>query len=523
MMMVEKEQALELARAIARPGTNALLIGPKNESQGRVALPKAVASGRAFAVDVTDDILALDADDETKGRFVEEILAPELSGKGICPVVIASGQPGHRHLFARIEDGRLKEEFAGRAREQKIDERRTIRPPLAPHRQGLPVELISPGSVAEALEALRPTRPQSQSKGRLSSRIFKLLREGDSEGRYPSRSEVDMAIATAVVNSGLSENYLLRVLLNPDNVAGEKVREIAGRQGQRAAESYVSRTYAKAKELVRRSPAFRDCTDARAAIASLEQAVNRASWKGKAGGTDRAIIESFIQIADSVGSLMFQASIRQIAERSGTESLSTVLRSIGRLRQWVVRIKKGRHLEASTWQVKAPLVDLNENNNISRGSERYCSYEGHSAGEDIWRWTGLGKLAWLTWCAMWREGGTPREASVAEIATELGISRNAARRRLARLQRYGLAARGGNGRWHPVSRDLRELAEQFNVAGSSDRQQARHEEDRKAYRWNRSARRLQHSSGYLKIRMDDIGESRTETMNQEGCTSGCDV
>jgi hypothetical protein len=172
-MVVEEEQALGLAWAVARPGSRALLIAPNNESLGWVAVEEAVAGGRSFAVNVDEDMLALDADDEAKGRFVEEILAPEISSKGISPVVIASGRPGHRHLFARIEDRRLKRELADRAQERGIDVRRTIRPPLSPHRLGLAVALLSPSSVTEALKALQPTKsPTGWLSGHSPKRIF---------------------------------------------------------------------------------------------------------------------------------------------------------------------------------------------------------------------------------------------------------------------------------------------------------------------------------------------------------------
>jgi hypothetical protein len=360
--------------------------------------------------------------------------------------------------------------------------------------------------------ALQPTKEQRQPRRRLSPKMLKLLRQGDSARRYPSRSEVVMAITTDVVNARLPETYLLKILMNPENAAGEKVREIAKRDGQKAAEKYVSRTYAKARELVRQRPAFRDSADARAAIAALEQALKRVSWNGKAGGTDRAVIDTFIQIAERVGSLTFQASIRQIAEQSGVSSLGTVLHSIGRLREWVARIKKGGSGEASTWQLNAPPVDVNENNNISRGSERYCSYKGHSAGEDIWRWKGLGKLAWLTWRVLWSANGMPRSASLSEIATELHISPNAARRRLARLQRFGLAEKGEKGHWRPVKRDFSEMAEQFGVAGSLDRQRARHEEHRLAYRLHFGRpMRLPCTARPLRLRLDQKSSGNHES------------
>src|SRR2546425_416255 len=50
------------ARAIVKPGGNALLIAPDNRSAGWCSIDEAVAKARAFAVEARREILAVDCD-----------------------------------------------------------------------------------------------------------------------------------------------------------------------------------------------------------------------------------------------------------------------------------------------------------------------------------------------------------------------------------------------------------------------------------------------------------------------------
>jgi hypothetical protein len=191
-----------LALAVAEPGRHALLIDRNNDAVGWLSLPHAVSSGRCFTVKVAKDILALDADSVEKGRFVEEKARILLEAQGFPCVVVASGRDGHRHLFALIPEASQKETWASLFRKDGLDVRDTIRPPLAPHRSGLPVRLVYPVTPELALEALKRRGSVDRSRERkLSRRMYQLLRFGDREGRYKSRSEVAMAIATAAVNA----------------------------------------------------------------------------------------------------------------------------------------------------------------------------------------------------------------------------------------------------------------------------------------------------------------------------------
>src|SRR5439155_793841 len=94
---------LAFATAIAKPGRPALLLDSDNKNDGWTSVDGAVASGRAFALQVQDEVLALDADRPDLSRALED-MAAQMREEGLRPVVVASGQDDHRHLFCRIAD-----------------------------------------------------------------------------------------------------------------------------------------------------------------------------------------------------------------------------------------------------------------------------------------------------------------------------------------------------------------------------------------------------------------------------------
>src|SRR5947209_14395430 len=87
---------LAFARKIIRPGGKVLLLTSDNRADGWVPLEKAIASRRAFAVEVAADILAIDCDRPELAPSVAD-LAEQLHSDGIPPVVVSSGRPAHLH------------------------------------------------------------------------------------------------------------------------------------------------------------------------------------------------------------------------------------------------------------------------------------------------------------------------------------------------------------------------------------------------------------------------------------------
>ena len=75
-------------------------------------------------------------------------------------MLVASGRPGHRHVFCKVAD--QHDESVQEAQALGADVRRDIRPPLTPHRSGHVVALLLPDDPQEVLArldgTLRPVR-----------------------------------------------------------------------------------------------------------------------------------------------------------------------------------------------------------------------------------------------------------------------------------------------------------------------------------------------------------------------------
>jgi hypothetical protein len=140
---------LAFAKAVAVPGTGrlAMYIDSDNRNAGWATLSEAVASGRAFCVPVAPDVLAVDCDDPDL-EYRVQALADRLRRDGLAPVLLASGHPGHLHLFCRIYDPALLKRYRDhQAHVRGLDVRGRIRPPLAPHR----------GTATPSLSSVRAT------------------------------------------------------------------------------------------------------------------------------------------------------------------------------------------------------------------------------------------------------------------------------------------------------------------------------------------------------------------------------
>lgn len=245
----------ELAQAVAA-GDTAMLIAPDNTRRCWTTLSDALVSGSSFAVRIRPDVLAVDFDRPAcpDPAAAAEELAGLIAAVGVRPVIIASGRPGHRHLFAHVGE-ELFTHLAGLASGLGGNVRSgssLCRPPLAPHRQGLPAALVSPATITEAVDALYAAPPRRQQPPRsrcsrvtrvpanpegadrvlpglpnrrrdLTPRMASVLAAGDPE-RYRSGSEEIFAIATAAAWAAWSREEVSEALADPVNVGGRAHR-----------------------------------------------------------------------------------------------------------------------------------------------------------------------------------------------------------------------------------------------------------------------------------------------------------
>jgi hypothetical protein len=503
----------KLALAVAKLGSDALLIDQDNRSSGRLPISDAAWSGACFSVELADDMIGLDADKSEAARWVRDFLIGELENRRIPFVVLNSGWPGHLHLFTRVTDPALKREIEIAARFAGCNVRagQRIRPPLSPHRSGLPVSLVAPAKAAQALRALASTgqQPLRIDKRRgPSGRIFALLRHGDREGRYNSRSEVVQAIALAAVNAKLPEQWLLKVLLDPNNGGGEKVQELTRTKGEREAHRYVAMMYRNAVKRYVAQPPFHSRSDVIDRIDEIERgaAADAERWKERAGTTDLAVLHAHLQIMRRCGSIDHGAAFREVARLSGINSISTVSAAHSRLERsgYLRCVARAKH-EASARYIVALPKSLSRTI-LPMGALGDCSAEGSSAGANVFRWRGgLGKAAWRVWHAL--DGRT-----AVELSALLGLKPHSVAKHLAKLRTHDLAARCPDGRWRRLD-NLDAAAKRLGIAGEGEGQRERYEHEREVFRQQLHRRRV-----HVRLKMDEAAAAIGTTPSKPGET-----
>jgi DNA-binding MarR family transcriptional regulator len=369
-----------------------------------------------------------------------------------------------------------RRQIVEKARELGIECRKVIRPPLAPHRLGCKVRLIYPVNAEEALDSLRRSYSHQHRQGP-SDRILDLLCNGDPAGRYKTRSEVVMAITAGWVNAALSKSSLTEALLNPRNFGGAKVREIASTQGIGAAERYVARGYDKAQTFVNRRPPIRRDTAINHILDQLLRAISSLSWRGLSGANDRCVLEAHLAIARNCSRSTYRASVREIAERAGLDSVSTVSRSHKRLiKRGILRLDKLAKVGIpDVWTLSVP-KESGGTFLPHLGGVRQ-NVPAVSLNHDVWRYQALGHSTSLVWLEL----DPYRGRAAQEVARIRDLTVQTVRHHLAKLQKHGLVRRGAGELWLRVERDLDEVASELGTRGNGQRQRNRHVRERELF------------------------------------------
>lgn len=479
---------LELVRAVTA-GRQGLRLYPDNRAAGWAPIAELVRDRSAFAVDVDVDVVALDADSPGAGLILEDF-AELVRQHDAEPVVVASGRPGHRHMFARIPDPFRRAELVRAAKELGLDVRRTIRPPLGPHRLGLEVHLVTPTTPAEAVRALSSPRPvRLEDVRRLGHRAARALIEGHAERADRSRSGTVRSVALGAANAGWSAEHLYRALMIPTHRGGARVQELADRAGSDAARRYVRGELDRARQYVRAHPLIHDRGAALERIADIRAAADSRPecWHGMGGSTDRAVLEALLELGTISGNVTdLGASVRTLAERAGI-GLGTASRALRRLEAagWVRARRRGGAHGPGLYELSRPPDGGGTVLSALRGVCRDCSTSVRGAlyAHDAFRWRALGKTA-----AAYLDALCAHPRTVAELGEAFAVTERTVRRHLAHLEAAGLAVRTGGGwvRADDALDRLDGLAVELGTAGALELARARHALNRAGYAGRRA-------------------------------------
>lgn len=489
------------AVAVARPDRAAFVIDADNDNNGEVAVSAAayLRDRPAFVVDLRHGILAWELDD-AHDASAGLSFAAVVEERGHAPVIVASGRPGHIHVFVRVVDASDRERVCALARSAGLSHpRRHIRPPLAPHRHGLPVGLLHPRTVEEALARLdhapvlfdpvevattreaAPRAPSAETSSRWALSAFEqevlAVRATPVGGRNDQLHLSACVLGNLVAGGELDDDEVRAALVD----AGVDV----GLKGPEAA-----RTIRSGIAFGLKSPR---CHPVLVEIATFEKAARSVAW-GRRSGSASKLTSALVEIAAATYSTTFSASYFQLAEKSGLSD-----RTIrDRLADFVARhllevVEPGAPGRATVWRlldgacrettallpttpeaVQQPLTSEEVH-----GVERVRDLVDVIARHDVWRHGGgLGATGREAYIALLSSRSSE---SCTSLAARLGMNRTSLSRKLGQLADAGLAQRARDGGWSAVMADLDDVARYVGTAGRAASQKARHGRVRQAF------------------------------------------
>ncbi len=340
----------------------------------------------------------------------------------------------------------------------------------------------------------------------LSAPIAALLRDGDVDGRYASRSEAVLASALAAAGAGWTESAW-RAVLEP-SALGEWAQVQRRRTGTRRHRNppdiarRLATTWAKAARRAAARPPVADAASVRAELAAVLGAAdhNPAVWRGAAGVTDRAVLAALVELGAGACTVTPSASTRQLSELVNI-SPATAATSLQRLRTrgWLRLEHPAAGTHAATWRLLRPEQVANPPAAVHEVLEalppRPLTPSGGSArAHDAFTHTvhgGLGRVAARLFDVL--DDGAYGGLSVAELAALTGLHRRTVLRHLVGLQAAGLVAAGDGGRrWarsltagdrEQLKAALDGAAVLLGCAGRTARRRERHAAQREAFTW----------------------------------------
>ena len=494
-------EIVSIAKRLTRRGSRPWRLTEDNDKDDYTDIETAVHEGVAYVITVAEEFLVLDVDSRDQHAALEAI-RQMLIEWGVQPVVVASGAPGHRHLFAWVDSTPHRRYLRELARRAGIDTRPSghIRPPLSAHRHGHEPRLLTPTTNQQALEALSvnpdvwpdlsgialgesiaqspagPETVQQDRKGPLTPRIRELLRRGDENGRYRSRSELEMAILDGMAAAGWDFMEAAEALQDPANAAGERLRGRCSRYGDDRALDYLERSYAKAIDWA----ATHEWTD----LSDLGQRLlaHTRTWTGSTVSSDVVAYRAIVDHAVSAGTLDVNVSHRQLAEETGLGK-GTARKCLARLQPQYLQLRASGAgtTRASTYHLVTDHLDGAPMDPPSSHPDMQLTGGSlEDPGHDVWtNRSGLGKYAYRIYLETL---SNPSSAENLTSAGTFGVSRTV-HKYLRSLEANGLAEKSGKG-WVGITKTTEEaatLAAELGTHGRRERVRDGHGREREAY------------------------------------------
>ncbi len=392
----------------------------------------------------------------------------ELLLAGLRPVtcdsggwVDGSGEP-RRHTFVRVRPGDDRTVRA-RAKELGGDVRLAIRPPFSAHRLGhgwsTPVLPSDPGEVLKRLEAaLVPNR--------LPVAISRWIYEEIAE--KGSRSTVVLQVASALAVAGWTREEMLLLLDSPDLAISTTYGDAREDRSHPGDTWFTEQIWPAAAAFAERR------LNTRTVVGAIRPRLSELVGPGRTHASDMKVMNALLDLAEALNTMAVSVSLRELGERAGVGSRTTLVASLRRLqeRDVIRRGEPGASSDLPPDVVGVPAIyeivqpdDLDEAEGVWGTS---------AAGDPAFRYGyGLGPGAGLVYDAIVRAPGSP---SIEELVVITGLSDGVVHKGLARLVNAGLLASTVDG-WAPTGTSPSDVAAAGAVEAAT-RQRKRNQAER---------------------------------------------
>jgi len=353
------------------------------------------------------------------------------------------------------------------------------------------------------------TDRQKATRCDLPEKTLQLLEAGG-----PDPAAVLMSVVLSMRQRDWGAGRIERALLDPNHRAGYLIRSARKQHGKAAARAEVLRLVAKADAYVVARPAVTDRHDAVASLVRIRAAADDVPWSGRTGTTDRAVLEALVTLAGRGGGPVFRASQRQAAEVANVNR-RTAAASLMRLvdRGWLTEQERGTGERGTTWRLSEPANATAPvpppGKGVTTGALPFATLATHDAcSTGCLGASGARVLALVL--------NSEDALTAVEMAVVLGLSPNAVRTRLRRIESAGLAVVAEDRTWTPraryeaaVLRALDLLAAWTGKAGTQEARRERHADDRQAYADARAAKQRSQLQAIDGGRVDRVRRRRS--------------
>jgi len=314
-------------------------------------------------------------------------------------------------------------------------------------------------------------RPRDLARPRLPHRAVRLLRDGDTDGLYRDDFAVACSIIATAARVGFDLAYVLAILGDERNAGGTWFRRRVDKEGAGRAERAARRLFERSQ--AQSASVIADATDVRLAVDHLRRSLPPALWSGRTGATLHATFWAHTEVAMRSARLTYTASSRQIADLACVSRGVAQQRSRDLVRLGVLRVsQRARGVRGTTWTLcDKRAAGAPEGGTLSRSVTGSRTHPALRSG------SGLDARIWTTLDA-------DEPLTVREIAERFEMHPSTVRRKLANLERAGLARRADDTwqRLEPTVEALDRLADENGMAERTRKQHQRHRCERAEFR-----------------------------------------